>query len=139
MVTDAKIRESISHDITHFGIRVVVGTIFIAHGVTKFDPSFVNFLGMIGIPAEMQYPIALAEFVGGILLTAGVLTRISASILAIDMLGAIFHVKHAASLTGQRGFEIDLILLAANLAIIVMGPGRVSVSHIAKKIPRSLQ
>jgi len=55
------------------------------------------------------------------------------------MLGVIFYVKQAASLMGERGYEIDLILLAGCLATIVAGPGKVSVSHIAKKIPRFLQ
>jgi putative oxidoreductase len=87
----------------------------------------------------MQIPIALAETVPGILLVFGVLTRISASLISIVMLGAIFYVKQASNLTGQGGFEIDLILLAACLVIIVAGPGRVSISHIAKKIPRILQ
>ena len=64
---------------------------------------------------------------------------ITSSLLAIIDLGAIFHVKQAANLTGQGAYEIDLILLAANLMIITMGPGRVSISHIAKKIPRFLQ
>ena len=136
---DAKIREHILHDITHFGLRAVVGTIFIVHGFPKFDPGFLNFLANIGVPAAMQYPVALAEFVGGIVLIVGLLTRIAASILAIDMLGAIFHVKQAASLTGQHGYEFDLILLASSLTIIAIGPGRISLSHILKKIPRFLQ
>jgi putative oxidoreductase len=138
-VLDANIREGRLHDITHFGIRLVVGVIFIVHGLPKFNPGFVGFLSSIGIPAEMQIPIALVEFVPGILLIIGVLTRISSSLLAIDMLGAIFLVKGASSLTGERGFEFDLILLAANLAIIAIGPGRVSLSHVVKKIPRFLQ
>ena len=138
-MTDAKIGESKLHDITHFGIRAAIGAIFIVHGFGKFDPGFVGFLNQIGIPAEMQFLIALAEFVSGILLIVGVLTRISASILSIIMLGAIFHVKRAASLTGQGGYELDLIILAGVLSIIVVGPGRVSLSHIAKKIPRFLQ
>lgn len=138
-MTEAKFRESKLHDIIHFGVRVVVGTIFIAHSLGKFNPGFVGFLNQIGIPAEMQFFIALGEFVPGILLIIGVLTRISASILSIVMLGAIFHVKHAANLTGQGGFELDLLLLVSNLSIIVAGPGRVSLSHIIKKIPRFLQ
>lgn len=138
-MADAKIREGKLHDITHFGIRAAIGVIFIVHGSGKFDPGFVGFLNQIGIPAEMQILIALAEFVPGILLILGVLTRISALILSIDMLGAIFHVKHADHLTGQGGYEFDLILLAGVLAIIVAGPGRVSISHIVKKIPRFLQ
>lgn len=138
MLTDAKIRESKLHDVTHFGIRAAIGTIFIAHGLGKFDPNFSGFLNQLGIPSEMQILLALAEFVPGILLLIGVLTRISASILSLVMLGAIFHVKHADHLTGQGGYELDLILLAGVLTIIVAGPGRISISHVVKKIPRFL-
>ena len=138
-MADAQIRDNKLHDITHFGIRAAIGVIFLVHGTGKFNPGFVGFLANIGFPPEMQIPIALAESVSGILLLVGVLTRISSSILSIIMLGAIFYVKQAASLTGERGFEIDLILLAGCLATIVAGPGRVSISHIAKKIPRFLQ
>ena len=87
----------------------------------------------------MQIPIALAEMIPGILLIMGVLTRISSSLLSIVMLGAIFYVKGATNLTGEKAFELDLILLAASLVIIVAGPGRISISHIVKKIPRFLQ
>ena len=52
------------------------------------------------------------------------------------MLGAIFYVKGATNLTGEKGFELDLILLAASLVIIVAGTGRISISHVAKRIPR---
>ena len=138
-MADAQIKESKLHDITHFGIRAAIGVIFLVHGTGKFNPGFVGFLTNIGFPLEMQIPIALAESVSGILLIIGVLTRLSSSILSIVMLGAIFYVKQAASLTGERGYEIDLLLLAGCLVTIVAGPGRVSVSHIAKKIPRFLQ
>ena len=121
------------------GLRTAIGAIFIAHGTGKFNPGFVNFLtGPLGLPAEMQIPIALAETIPGILLIVGVFTRISASLLSIVMLGAIFYVKEASNLTGDGAYELDLMLLAASLVIIVAGPGRVSLSHIAKKIPRCL-
>ena len=137
---DAKFHENRLLDIAFWGLRAAVGVIFIAHGTGKFGPGFVGFLtGPLGLPAEMQIPIALAETIPGILLIVGVLTRISASLLSVIMIGAIFYVKQAESLTGDRGFEFDLILLAACLVIIVAGPGRVSISHIAKKIPRPLQ
>jgi len=139
MMADTQIKESKLHDLTHFGIRAAIGVIFLVHGTGKFNPGFIGFLSNIGFPPEMQIPIALAESISGILLIIGVLTRISSSILSIIMLGAIFYVKQATSLTGERGFEIDLILLAGCLVTIVSGPGRVSISHIAKKIPRFLQ
>lgn len=138
-MVEAKFRENKLHDIAFWGLRAAVGVIFIVHGSGKFNPGFVGFLTGIGFPPEMQIPIALAELVSGILLIVGVLTRISASLLSIVMLGAIFYIKQASNLTGERGYEIDLVLLASCVLIIVAGPGRVSFSHIAKKIPRPLQ
>ncbi|HUU49044.1 MAG TPA: DoxX family protein [Nitrosopumilaceae archaeon] len=138
-MTEANFRENKLHDIAFMGLRTVIGVLFIAHGVGKFNPGFVGFLTeQVGLPAEMQIPIALAETVGGTVIIIGVLSRISASILAIDMLGAIFLVRGASNLTGQGGYELDLILLSGVLVIIVAGPGRVSISHIVKKIPRCL-
>ena len=138
-MTETLIRQTILHDVAHFGVRITIGLIFIMHSLGKFDPGFAGFLTKQGLPPEMQIPIALAEFVPGILLIIGGLTRISASILSIVMLGAIFVVKGAQNLTGQGGVELDLLLLASLLVIIVIGPGRISVSHALKKVPRLLQ
>ncbi len=138
-MTDIKIQQSRLSDITHFGIRAAIATIFIVNGSGKFNPGFTGFLTNIGLPVEMQIPIALAEVISGILLLVGVLTRISASLLSIVMLGAIFYVKKAVNLTGEGGYQIDLMILAGCLTIIAMGPGMVSVSYLAKKIPRYLQ
>lgn len=126
-------------DISFMGLRSSVGVIFIVAGMSKLNnPGFGGFLSSLGIPAEMQIPIALAELIPGILLIIGVLSRLSASLLSIIMVGAIFLVKEAQSLTGDGGYRIDLILLAACLVVIAGGPGRVSLSHIVKKLPRCL-
>ena len=128
------------HDAAQMGMRTVIGVIFIVHGFGKFgNPGFGGWISSMGIPVEMQIPIALAEFIPGILLIIGVLTRISAALISIVMLGAIFLVKGAASLTGEHGYEFDLILLAACLVVIVAGPGRISLSYVLKKVPRVLQ
>jgi putative oxidoreductase len=139
LLAEAKFSDGKLNDIAFLGLRSAIGAIFIAHGISKFGEGFTGFLtGPLGLPAEMQIPIALAELIPGILLIIGVLSRISASLISIIMLGAIFYVKSASNLTGQGGYELDLILLASCLVIIVMGPGRASISHIAKKIPRIL-
>jgi len=93
----------------------------------------------MGLPVEMQIPIALAELIPGILLIVGGLTRISASLLSIVMLGAIFLVKGAQSFSGDMGVQYDILLLMGCLSIIALGPGRISVSYILKKIPRIIQ
>ncbi len=137
-MTTSEIKEKILNDVVFIGLRSAIGVIFIVHGIGKFNPGFADFLSNIGLPPEMQIPIALAELVPGILLVFGVFSRLSASLLCIIMLGAIFHVKEAQSLTGDKGIELDLILLASVLVIMIAGPGRITLAHIIKKIPRCL-
>jgi len=136
--TTSEIKEKVLNDVVFMGLRSAIGMIFIGYGIGKFNPGFSNFLSDIGLPPEMQIPIALAELVAGILLIIGVLSRLSVSLLSIILLGAIFHVKGAQSLTGDMGVELDLILLASSLVIMIAGPGRISLSHVIKKIPRCL-
>jgi len=139
-LAEAKFRENKLHDITHWGIRAAIGAIFLVHSIKKFDPSWESWLvDTAGLPPEMRLPIALAEFIGGIFLITGVLTRITASIFSIIILGAIFHIRwEKGFFISEGGWEWDLIMLAAVLSIIVAGPGRISISHITKKIPRFL-
>ena len=140
MLTEATFKENKLHDITHWGIRAALGSIFLVHSLKKFDPSWQDWLVQIGLPPEMQLPIALAEFIGGIMLLVGVLTRITASIFSIIVLGAIFHIRwENGFFVSEGGWEWDLVMLAALLSIIVAGPGRVSISHLVKRIPRFLQ
>ena len=137
-MTTAEVKEKILNDVVFMGLRSSIGIIFILHGMQKFNPGFANFLPKLGLPPEMQVLIALAEVIPGILLIIGVLSRFSGALLSIIMLGAIFHVKGASSITGDRGVELDLILLAAALVVMIVGPGRISLVQGIKKIPRIL-
>lgn len=138
-MTTAELKSSIFHDAANWGMRITVGVIFIVHGYSKVgNEGFAGWLPSLGIPSELAMLIALAEIIPGILLILGVLTRISSAIIAIIMVGAMFHIKGLTSLDGDGGIEFDLILLAATLVIIVAGPGRASLSHVVKKIPRFL-
>ncbi len=75
------------------------------------------------------------NFVGG-----KVLTRVTGSIFAVILLGAIFHIRwENGFFVSQGGWEWDLVMLAAVLLIIVAGPGRISIAHLVKRIPRALQ
>ena len=106
----AEIKQKILDDVVFMGLRSAIGVIFILHGMMKFNPGFANALPNMGLPPEMQIPIALAEVVPGVLIIIGVLSRFSAALLSIVMVGAIFHVKGAQSLTGDGGVEFDVIL-----------------------------
>ncbi|ABX12589.1 DoxX family protein [Nitrosopumilus maritimus] len=137
-MTTAEIKGSILNDVVFMGLRSAIGVIFILHGMMKFNPGFANALPNMGLPPEMQIPIALAEVVPGILLIIGVLSRFSGALLSIVMIGAIFHIKGAQSMTGDGGVEFDVILLAASLVIMIAGPGRISLAQAIKKIPRCI-
>src|SRR3989304_9376864 len=83
LLTEAVFRENKLHDIAHMGIRTAIGVIFILHGTGKFNPSFVGFLtGPLGLPAEMQIPIALSVFLMIRRPPRSTLFRISSSLLS---------------------------------------------------------
>lgn len=138
-MADTEIHPSKFVDISIFGLRLAIGAIFIAAGFLKFDPSVVPYLQQMGLPAELQFLYALQEFVPGILVIAGTLTRISASILSTVMLGVIFYIDKLSTFVEPNGAALAVILLAASLVLITTGPGKISISYIVKKIPRFLQ
>jgi putative oxidoreductase len=121
-------------------LRVVIGIIFVAHGAQKL---FV--FGLAGVTAgftQMGIPmpgisaplVALVEFLGGIALIIGLLTRLAAVGLAIDMLGAIMLVHLKGGFFMPTGIEFALTLLTACIAIAIGGPGAAAVDNeIAKR------
>jgi putative oxidoreductase len=108
-------------------IRVLVGIAFMAHGYPKLIdvPKTQGFFGSIGLPPELAVLIGLLEFIGGLVLLLGVLTRISSALLIADMIGAIFLVKISKGFVG--GAELELLLLAGCASLLITGPGRISI------------
>ena len=140
MQVEATLSRTRLSDLTHWGIRAAIGVTFIVHSIKKFDPSWQSWLIDMGLPPELQIPIALAEFLGGIFLIVGILNRVTASILAVITLGAIFMIRGIEEFfVSKGGWEWDLMILAGELSIIAVGPGRISIAHVVKKIPRYLQ
>ena len=138
-MVEATLKTRTLHDLSHFGLRVVVGVFFIVHSTPKFNPQFQGFMTSLGLPGELALLVGLLEEIGGALLVVGVLSRIASSLLAIDMLGAIIYVKKLRGFSGMGGVELELLAFVILLTIIVLGPGRISLSHIIKKVPRFLQ
>jgi putative oxidoreductase len=126
-------------------LRVVLGTIMAAHGLQKLQAGPANFgafLGQMGVPLPtlMGYVVTFVELVGAVLLIVGLLSRLAALVLTIDLVVAISLVKvHVGFLSppqGGAGAELDLALIAGFLAILLAGPGRLSVDG-AQGIERS--
>ena len=115
-------------------LRVIVGFLFAAHGWQKFNQFTIAgtqaAFSKMGVPAaEAVAPIvATLELVGGIALILGVLARVFAILLALNMLGALFLVHAPAGVFAEAGgFELVLLLAAAALAVALTGAGRLSV------------
>ncbi len=117
-------------------LRIVIGLVFLMHGGQKL---FVyGFDGVIGAFGQMGVPMpaitgpltAIVEFLAGGALVIGLLTRLAAIGLAINMLGAILivHLKNGFFMPG--GYEFPLTLLAANIAIALTGAGYYSIDRV---------
>ena len=115
-------------------LRLILGTIFIAHGMQKlfgvFGGSgiggFTEALGNMGIllPGVMAWVVALVEFLGGIGLIFGIFPRLSAIGIGLVMVVAILKIHLSQGLfASQGGFEFQLLILGVAIAIALMGAG----------------
>src|SRR5208282_6227128 len=109
-------------------LRLVLGVVFFAHGSQKMLGWFggYGFKGTMGfftqtmhIPAVFAFLAIAAEFFGGLGLIAGLLTRVAAFGIAVNMLVAIVTVHSQfgffANWSGTQkgeGFEYHLLALA---------------------------
>ena len=125
-------------------IRIVVGWVFLSTGWTKLTilPRMTETFRGWGIPApEILTPfVSGMEFVGGVLLLVGLLTRFIAVPMMVIMVVAIAAVKWADvdSLATLLGFEeMSYFVMFAWLAIA--GPGPVSLDHLLLRRLRPLQ
>jgi len=96
--------------------RVLIGLLFLSHGAQKL-----GFLGGNAMTGFMLF-IGVVEFLGGIAITLGFLTRLAALLAAIQML-LVYIVAHAskAILPLENKGELALLYLAAFLVIFAMG------------------
>src|SRR5947208_3288470 len=111
-------------------LRLVLGAIFVVHGVMKFlqMAGMVQFFSKMGVPLPdvAVFAVALVEVIGGLalILGLGLGTRVLAVLLAIDMVFAIVMVKLQAGLVG--GYEFELVLIAGLIAIALNGSGQLA-------------
>lgn len=119
--------------------RLIVGVIMAAHGFQKlvsgpgtFGQGMLTQLG-VPLPVLMAYVVVFVELVGGILLIVGLLSRLFALLLTIDLVVAILLVKVNIGLIapegGGAGAELDLALIAGFLVILFAGPGKFSLDY----------
>jgi putative oxidoreductase len=91
-------------------------------------------LAKVGLISEpwLAWLVLLTELIGGVLLVLGLLTRISATAIAIVLIIALTFVKGYAFLTpgGVWNGEIDWVLFFGALALMFVGPGAISIDKL---------
>ena len=119
-------------------LRLAVGGFFVGHGTQKLfgwfgghglDATAKGFESL-GMRPGKRHAIAAgaAEAGGGALLVAGAATPVAASVLTATMLTAInrVHLKNGPW-SSNGGYEYNVVLIAAALALAETGPGPLSV------------
>lgn len=124
-------------------MRLVLGIVFFLHGAQKvfgwfggfgFSGTMRAFTGMMHIPAPFAFLAIMAEFLGGLGLIAGLLARVAAFGIAVDMCVAVAMVHFAngpfmnwAGNQKGEGYEYHLLALAIAIPIMIRGAGAFSV------------
>jgi putative oxidoreductase len=121
-------------DVALLILRVVVGAVFLAHGVKHLArrEKTTAWFGSIGFrQPELQWLASSASEIGiGLFLILGLLTAPAAAGLIAVMTVAFFSVHRYAGFwvtaRPDEGWEFVLVLAAVGLSLAVAGPGSVS-------------
>ena len=126
-------------------LRLVLGIVFFAHGAQKllgwfggagFSATMGFFTSAMHVPAPFAFLAIAAEFFGGLGLILGLLTRIAAFGIAVNMLVAIamvhsafgFFMNWSGTQKGE-GFEYHLLVLAITAFLVIRGAGAFSIDR----------
>jgi putative oxidoreductase len=118
-------------------LRIGVGIIMAAHGAQKL-----GFLGggglaqTIGFLGPVGYLVTIGEFLGGLGILLGFLTRFSAFWLIVIQVGAVVkvHWVNGFFLYPKTGFEYNLSLIVILLALLLLGPGQYAIISVLRSV-----
>jgi putative oxidoreductase len=123
-----------SVDLPSLILRLAIGTLFIIHGYPKLTAAQRTqggaWMKSMGMPAAMVPFGGVVEFFGGLALILGILTPVVAALSALWMLSTTWLVTTKAKKKYVGGYEIDITLLLAALALALLGSGIYSIDHL---------
>jgi putative oxidoreductase len=127
-------------------VRIVLGVVFFAHGAQKalgwfggagLQSTVRVFREQLRIPAPLALLSVAAEFLGGLGLIVGLLSRIAALGIAVVMIVALVavHGKFGFFMNwyGEKqghGIEYHILALALALAVMIKGAGAFSLDQV---------
>lgn len=111
-------------------LRVVIGVAFMFHGWGKIQAPFSWMPPGAPVPGFLQALAALSEFGGGLAWILGLLTPLASLGLVATMAVAVaMHVSSGDPFVAMGGpsYEAAAVYLGISLALLLVGPGRLSV------------
>jgi len=124
-------------DFAALALRLALGTMFIAHALLKYFvftlPGTAQFMASLGLPGALGYVVFALELVGGILLIAGVRTRVVALTLVPVLLGATWaHAGNGWLFTSANGgWEYPAFWTVTLVVQALLGDGAFALSSAA--------
>jgi len=116
-------------------MRLTLGAIMVVHGYHKVFGGLHHHAQMVaglGLPAWLGYVSSFTEFLGGLLVLAGLFTRAAAFAICINLAVAIWKVHWHNGLTGDHGIEFPLAAATLAFALIFFGGGPVAMDHVLR-------
>ena len=132
-------------------LRLALGVVFFAHGAQKmlgwfggsgFSGTMSFFTETMHIPAVLAFLAIAAEFFGGLGLIVGLLSRVAALGITVNMVVAIAMVHHQFGFFMNwfgaqkgEGYEYHLLVIAMAVLVILRGAGAVSLDRALTGAP----
>jgi putative oxidoreductase len=132
-------------------LRLALGVVFFAHGAQKmlgwfggsgFSGTMSFFTETMHIPAVLAFLAIAAEFFGGLGLIVGLLSRVAALGITVNMVVAIAMVHHQFGFFMNwfgaqkgEGYEYHLLVIAMAVLVILRGAGAVSLDRALTAAP----
>jgi putative oxidoreductase len=116
-------------------LRIVLGLIMTMHGYSKVFGDLAQHMqtvSRIGFPSWFAYLSAGTEFFGGILIIAGLLTRLVGAAMTFEMAVAILKIHLKKGLVGNGGYEFPLALLTMAFVLVLFGAGPIALDAVIK-------
>ncbi len=136
-------------DVALLVLRVLLGVVFFPHGMQKlttmfggygFEGTMGFFTGKLGVPAVFAFLAIMAEGLGWLGLISGLLTRVAAFGISMNMAVAVymihwhngFFMNWFGAMTSEgkpvgEGFEFHLLVIAIGIALMIRGGGKWSI------------
>lgn len=123
-------------------LRISLGVMWIAHALLKLLvftlPGTVEYFASVGFPGFLAYPVFAVEILGGIALLLGVYARqVALALVPVMAAAAWVHAPNGwAHTSAGGGWEYPVFLIAASIALWLLGDGAAAIKRTELLVPR---